>query len=169
MLGPASSKWGAMSSLIRWKRLICPHGVLHVPKSAFSASTASASEPSRSAGAAREVAMYCMIEIPAARASRETRRPARSPPKIAIAVGTGFDVARKALTLRARTFSCCRPGPVVRIVDPAARGVHDVGRFVERQHTAVVGSRVAAVDRTGPVEGGIAPGNVVRVKVGGVA
>src|SRR5215475_2817616 len=34
MLGPASSKLGAMSSFRRWKRLMFPHGVFHEPKSA---------------------------------------------------------------------------------------------------------------------------------------
>src|SRR6266566_5158686 len=70
MLGCASSKCGAMSSLIRWKRLISPQGVFQVPKSAVSASTAAASGSRRSAGLVRDVVTYCMTEMPAACASR---------------------------------------------------------------------------------------------------
>src|SRR4051812_35057787 len=40
MLGPASLNGCTMSSVRRWKRLISPHGVFHLPKSAVSLSTA---------------------------------------------------------------------------------------------------------------------------------
>src|SRR5437867_13085223 len=103
MLGWASSKCGAMSSVMRWKRLICPHGVRHVPKSAVSASTAAESAASRSAGAARDDAMYCITEIPDARASVATRRPARSPQKTASDVGTDSAPQRYAHARKAAT------------------------------------------------------------------
>src|SRR3954451_21690662 len=43
MLGPASLNGCAMSPVKRWKRLMSPHGVFHVPKSAVSLSDAFAS------------------------------------------------------------------------------------------------------------------------------
>jgi hypothetical protein len=46
MLGAVSSKWGTRSSDRRWKRLMSPHGVRQVPKSAASRSDAAASAAS---------------------------------------------------------------------------------------------------------------------------
>src|SRR5215469_74518 len=48
MLGLESSKLGLMSSLIRWKRLIRPHGVSQPPKFAVSWSDAAARDASSS-------------------------------------------------------------------------------------------------------------------------
>src|SRR5439155_14518068 len=51
MLGPPSLKGWTMSSVRRWKRLILPHGVFHVPKSVVSLSDALESDiSSRAAG-----------------------------------------------------------------------------------------------------------------------
>ncbi len=44
MLGPASSNFGAMSSVMRWNRLMFPHGVCQVPKSCSSFVFAAASD-----------------------------------------------------------------------------------------------------------------------------
>src|SRR5439155_10474550 len=81
----------------------------------------------------------------------------------------GLDVARIVLAPGSRSCARRRPGPVVRIVDKAARGIYDVRRLVERQHAAVRGPRIAAVDRLCPVERGIAARDVVRVEVRDVA
>ena len=43
MLGPASLNGCTMSPVRRWKRLMSPHGVFQVPKSAASLSDAAAS------------------------------------------------------------------------------------------------------------------------------
>ena len=53
MLGPASLNGCTMSPVSRWNRLISPHGVFHVPKSAASRSDAAASDASFSAGVVR--------------------------------------------------------------------------------------------------------------------
>jgi len=47
MLGLESSKCGLMSSLMRWKRLIWPHGVSQLPKLLASLSEAVASDGKR--------------------------------------------------------------------------------------------------------------------------
>src|SRR3954447_12637110 len=52
MLGAESSNFGAMSSVMRWKRLISPHGVCHLPKSRWSFVVAAASDCRRSASVA---------------------------------------------------------------------------------------------------------------------
>ena len=43
MLGAESSNLGAISSVTRWKRLMSPHGVCHLPKSCSSFVVAAAS------------------------------------------------------------------------------------------------------------------------------
>src|SRR5687768_11633439 len=53
MLGPASLNGCTMSPVRRWKRLISPHAVFHVPKFAASVSDAAASAPSITAGGVR--------------------------------------------------------------------------------------------------------------------
>src|SRR4029077_96958 len=55
-LGRASSKWGAIASSSRWNRLISPHGVRHVPKSAVRRAVAAASDASSSASVVRSAA-----------------------------------------------------------------------------------------------------------------
>src|SRR5438552_180146 len=52
MLGPASVNGCTMSSVRRWKRLISPHGVFQVPKSAASLSDAADRDRSSCAGVA---------------------------------------------------------------------------------------------------------------------
>ena len=81
----------------------------------------------------------------------------------------GLDVARIVLAPGTRSCARRRPGPVVRIVDKAARGIHNVRRLVERQDPAVRGARIAGVHRLCPVERGIAARDVVRVEVRDVA
>ena len=52
MLGAASLNGWTMSPVTRWKRLMSPHGVFHVPKSAASLSDAVASAWSSCSGVA---------------------------------------------------------------------------------------------------------------------
>ena len=61
-----------------------------------------------------------------------------------------------------------RPGPVVGVVQPAALGIEQVRRLVHRQQAVPLGLGIAAVHRLGPVEFGVAAGNVVAVEVGDV-
>src|SRR5687768_1437401 len=53
MLGPESLNGCTMSPVRRWKRLISPHAVFHVPKFAASVSDALASAASSCAGVVR--------------------------------------------------------------------------------------------------------------------
>ena len=57
MPGPESEKGWAMSRVRRWKRLISPHGVRHVPKSAVSRSDAA----SRAASFCSGVVLVTMV------------------------------------------------------------------------------------------------------------
>ena len=75
MLGRASSNRGAISSLKRWNRLMSPHGVFQVPKSAVSLSEAAAS--------------YCSTSSP-------PRRRASSAQKTASDVGMEFTPQRRS-------------------------------------------------------------------------
>src|SRR4249920_4001471 len=52
MLGPASLNGWTMSPVSRWNRLMSPHGVFHLPKSAASLSDAAASACSCSSSVA---------------------------------------------------------------------------------------------------------------------
>src|SRR5213596_3095406 len=80
-----------------------------------------------------------------------------------------LDVTGKVLSLGARALTGGRPRPVIRVVDPATRWIHGVRSFVEREHTAITGCGIVAVDRFGPVECGVAARDVVRMKVRDVA
>ena len=91
MLGPASLNGWTMSPVSRWKRLMSPHGVFQVPKSAASLSDAAASASQPLLRRSPSFAMYSSAETPALRASAPTRRPSSSPQKTASDVGT--DVA----------------------------------------------------------------------------
>ena len=52
-----------------------------------------------------------------------------------------------------------RPRPVVAVVQPAALGIQQVRRLVDRQQSLPLGRRIAAVHRLGPVEAGVAARN----------
>src|SRR4249920_3501206 len=87
MLGPASLNGCTMSPVTRWKRLMSPHGVFHLPKSAASLSDAAASESSRCCGVAF-VSMNSYTGTPALRASAVTRVHKSSPQNVASDCGT---------------------------------------------------------------------------------
>ena len=70
--------------------------------------------------------------------------------------------------LLAAAFARARPGPVVRVVEIAARGVEQVGRLLEGEQAVPVGLGIAAIDGFGEVELWIATGNEVAVPVGDV-
>ena len=87
MLAPASLKGCTMSPVSRWKRLMSPHGVSHLPKSAASLSTAAASEARRCSPVAF-VRRKSYTDIPPLRASGATRVHTSSPQNTATDVGT---------------------------------------------------------------------------------
>ena len=86
MLGAESSNFGAISSLMRWKRLISPHGVCQLPKSWLSFVVAATSDWRRSPSVARSMT-YVSADIAAPRASAPTRLKRSSPQKTASDVG----------------------------------------------------------------------------------
>ena len=101
MLGPASLNGCTMSSVRRWKRLMSPHGVFQVPKSAVSLSEAAASasqqllrrrrarrcsrRPARRAARASAAARRWIVLAPEDRERRRDRRrrPAQIPARAA--------------------------------------------------------------------------------------
>src|ERR1700679_651652 len=84
-----------MSPVRRWKRLISPHGVFHVPKSAASLSDAAESD-CRSCSADALLAMYSSAESPDLFASSATCRRMPSPQKTASDVGMEATPQRKS-------------------------------------------------------------------------
>jgi len=75
-----------------------------------------------------------------------------------------FHVDGKVRPLRA-VQAGRRPRPVVRVVEPAIRGVQQSGRLVHRQHAVPFRRGIAAVHRFGPVELRVALRNEVGVEV----
>ena len=88
MLGSASLNGWTMSPVRRWKRLMSPHGVFQVPKSAVSLSDAAAS--ACSSCSARGAVRRCSRRPTRRRAAPRRRRgaAASSPQKTASEVGT---------------------------------------------------------------------------------
>src|SRR5579864_8012275 len=58
-----------------------------------------------------------------------------------------------------------RPRPVVRVIQPAALRVPQIGRLVYFQQALVFSGRIAPIHRSRPVEGRISPRNVVAVEI----
>ena len=86
---PASSNGWTMSPVRRWKRLMSPHGVFQLPKSAASLSDAAASARSR---CSRSIALPCTRQPIVPRFARRRRRwPISSPQNTASDVGTDDD------------------------------------------------------------------------------
>ena len=61
-----------------------------------------------------------------------------------------------------------RPRPVVGVLDPPARRVHDVRAVLDAVDSVPLGRGVAAVNRPRPVEPVVPPGHELRVEVGDV-
>ena len=93
ILGAASSNLGAMSSLMRWKRLISPHGVCQRPKSWLSLAVAATSDWRRSLSVARSMT-YVSADVDSSRASGPRRLRTSSPQKTASDVGMEFVAQR---------------------------------------------------------------------------